>query len=339
MITYVNASAADLDDAERWAGRCPICENPGIEGDGITIEGPYAFQEVACTNCNSDWLERYVLERRQEINADPIHEEFGPAMDELGAEGIPFSVDHTGGGIHVLYVRGNVQIGNVLIPLDQIEVIVPEYNAPGVFHTEHPQIGVTRDEDYPDDLRWFVVAYDYPEDDELHWFRRGVSTRDLANVVRDAARTLEQRLSRMSEDQAKAWAQEKAGWWPEEWEPTTVLLVHRGWVLHSRASGVLHYDRDLNGGHHSMRYALLELATVTNPDDSWWLLYWDDVVANSWTEWYSNRHQADAALGRLITAVTLDVTLDEIAWAPVYEAWFDESRLIPPIRKSAQQDA
>lgn len=40
---------------------CPVCNSTEIEGASIIVEGAECHQEVSCLDCESDWLDLYVL--------------------------------------------------------------------------------------------------------------------------------------------------------------------------------------------------------------------------------------------------------------------------------------
>ena len=46
---------------------CPICKSPHIDGGSITIEGLYAYQNVACNKCEASWGEEYKANLRFNI--------------------------------------------------------------------------------------------------------------------------------------------------------------------------------------------------------------------------------------------------------------------------------
>ena len=40
---------------------CPHCGSDQIEGDGVRVESPHAFQEVWCLECEKTWTDVYKL--------------------------------------------------------------------------------------------------------------------------------------------------------------------------------------------------------------------------------------------------------------------------------------
>lgn len=52
-------------DAARYIAsggtECPVCHCTALDGDSITIESGYAWQNVTCTDCGASWTDEYEL--------------------------------------------------------------------------------------------------------------------------------------------------------------------------------------------------------------------------------------------------------------------------------------
>ncbi len=41
--------------------RCPFCLESDLDGEGVEIEGGFAFQRIHCGGCNGSWEDKYRL--------------------------------------------------------------------------------------------------------------------------------------------------------------------------------------------------------------------------------------------------------------------------------------
>ena len=41
--------------------QCPHCKSTHLEHDSVTIDGMFALQEVWCTACDNEWMDKYKL--------------------------------------------------------------------------------------------------------------------------------------------------------------------------------------------------------------------------------------------------------------------------------------
>ena len=51
---------------------CPVCDSDEIEGYSISVEGPECHQQVQCLNCESEWLDLYVLFEKKLISKEGV---------------------------------------------------------------------------------------------------------------------------------------------------------------------------------------------------------------------------------------------------------------------------
>ncbi len=47
-----------IEGGGRW---CPHCRSIHLEWDEVKIDGKFAFQEVWCTTCDREWMDKYKL--------------------------------------------------------------------------------------------------------------------------------------------------------------------------------------------------------------------------------------------------------------------------------------
>lgn len=51
---------------------CPCCGSANISGDSVEILDSEASQRIGCVDCDSEWLNVYVLSRREVIVAPTL---------------------------------------------------------------------------------------------------------------------------------------------------------------------------------------------------------------------------------------------------------------------------
>lgn len=101
--------------------------------------------------------EKMVREAGNAVYDERIAVEFQPAIDALGT--LEVSLEHTGGGIYVLYYRWD------------------DNNPDG------PCVGITKSETFDGGPGWFVVGYESYEDDTNEFQQSNVPTEQLASTV------------------------------------------------------------------------------------------------------------------------------------------------------------
>lgn len=111
-------------------------------------------------------LEESYTETGVTVGYEAAQEEFAPAIAVLERVGISTDLQHTGGGIYVLYYRW-------------------EDNPDG------PHVGITPDETDPNGERWLVVGY-RDNQDEGSWVKRRVVDANLSGTIVDARRAVVQ---------------------------------------------------------------------------------------------------------------------------------------------------
>ncbi len=275
---------------------CPLCGSNQLEGGAVTIEENHAWQNVSCGHCNSHWTETYKASGRYDIDWDDDWDEFGLAEDQL-REGGAFdpSIDQTGGGIKVMYIR-----------LTFLQVMLGATDNPIGYYNGTPQIGITRSEDHSwDDPHYLVVAYDHAEDEGGEWFRT-VGLAELSITVNKASDWLTDRHRAMTVDQARSWAQ-------EQMLTDATDESKFGWVLRRLNEGRLGYSTTRLGDRHTS----YDTWMLAGPDEeTHFCVHWRDEIVNEWHEWYDGEEPGPAYLflGRLIAAVAADQHIDEVAW-------------------------
>jgi hypothetical protein len=261
---------------------------------------------MSCLNCDTHWQEVYLASARTGIEYDPLWAEFGGARKALEDIGAKYAVEHTGGGVHVLYIRSDYGLGELEVPVYRPGAEIP-------FPIEHPFIGVSPVEDYTGDgdEAWLVMAYDH-NDDEGTVIAESALTDELVAVIEGAASTLTNRHQPMIPVDARHWAE--ANTLAQDWHafPENTKM-YRGWALERLDYGNISYKGESNG-HSEMWFTILRLTRPASSVKSH-LVHWNDGVVNEWNDWSYTADAAHMFLGKLVAAVTTGVHLDELEWA------------------------
>lgn len=235
---------------------------------------------------------------------------FTKALDLCAEANIPASKEHTGGGIHVIYVREPFIEAGFKLLVNEDDPKWEDY--------EYPHIGITPDEE--DQTRFLVIGYRHSTDDSLTWIEHPTADElipTLRVMIDDMRRHIAAEYERGGNIPHREWVASRL----VEGDLFTVKDhdAQGIWNVRMVLSADIRYEEWEGGDNRPSRTVRPIIAMFWKEGDGHiahsfeWVVYWaDEIGLNDWAQWFPSYSEALIYYSRLFLAVATDSHIDEI---------------------------